>query len=326
MSEVTHREVETNGIRMHIAESGAGPLVLLCHGFPESWYSWRYQLKALADAGFHAVAPDMRGYGKTQCPEEIDQYTLLHLVGDIVGLLDALGAETAVIVGHDWGAPVAWHAALLRPDRFRGVVGLSVPYVPRRPARPTSMMPQTEDALFYQLYFQSPGIAEAELERDVRLSIRSLVYSASGDAPRWKDGAAAAGEVGMVPRRGGFLSYLTNPVSLPDWLTEADVNFYVGEFIRTGFRGGLNWYRNIDRNWELLAPMAGACVTVPALYIAGDRDLVLGFRGMDQIIANLSKSVPQLRGTLLLPGCGHWTQQERAEEVDEVLIDFLRRL
>ena len=326
MNEVTHREVEANGIRMHIAESGAGPLVVLCHGFPESWYSWRHQLQALARGGFQAVAPDMRGYGQTQRPEEIDQYTLLHLVGDVVGLLDALGAETAVIVGHDWGAPVAWHAALLRPDRFRAVVGLSVPFVPRRPARPTSMMPQTEDALFYQLYFQSPGIAEAELERDVRLSIRSLLYSASGDAPRREDGARNGSEVGLVPRRGGFLSRLMNPESLPDWLTEADVDFYVSEFTRTGFRGGLNWYRNLDRNWELLAPMAGACVTVPALYIAGERDLVLGFRGMDQIIANLSRFVPQLQGTLLLPGCGHWTQQEKAHEVNQAVLEFVRRL
>lgn len=326
MNDVRHGEVETNGIRMHIAESGVGRLVVLCHGFPESWYSWRHQLHGVAEAGFHAVAPDMRGYGQTQRPEEIDQYTLLHLVGDIIGLLDTLGAETAVIVGHDWGAPVAWHAALLRPDRFRGVVGLSVPFVPRRPARPTSMMPQTQDAVFYQLYFQSPGIAEAELERDVRQSIRTLLYSASGDAPHWKNGAAAAADVGMVPRRGGFLSRMMNPTSLPHWLTEGDADFYVGEFARTGFQGALNWYRNIDRNWELLAPMAGARVTVPALYIAGDRDLVLAFRGMDQVIANLSKFVPQLRGTVLLPGCGHWTQQERAEEVTEAIVNFVRRL
>jgi pimeloyl-ACP methyl ester carboxylesterase len=326
MTEIKHRVVETNGIRMHIAESGAGPLVLLCHGFPESWYSWRHQLHALAEAGFHAVAPDMRGYGQTQRPEEIHQYTLLHLVGDIVGLLDTLGSETAVIVGHDWGAPVAWYAALLRPDRFRGVIGLSVPFIPRRPVRPTSIMPQTEDALFYQLYFQSPGIAEAEFERDVRLSIRSLLYSASGDAPRRDGSAVGNGEVGMVPRRGGFLSRLINPAALPPWLKEADVDFYVSEFTRTGFRGGLNWYRNIDQNWELLAPVSGLRVTVPALYIAGDRDLVLAFRGMDQIIANLSNFVPQLQGTLLLPGCGHWTQQERAQEVNQALIDFVRRL
>jgi len=326
MNEVTHRVVETNGIRMYVAESGTGPLVLLCHGFPESWYSWRHQLHALAEAGFHAVAPDMRGYGQTDRPEQIDQYTLLHLVGDMVGLLDALGSETAVIVGHDWGAPVAWHAALFRPDRFRGVIGLSVPFIPRRPARPTSVMPQTEDALFYHLYFQSPGTAEAEFEQDVSRSIRSLVYSASGDAPRRDSSEAGDSEVGMVPRRGGFLSRLINPQALPPWLKEADANFYVGEFQRTGFRGGLNWYRNIDRNWELLAPFSGARVSVPALYIAGDRDLVLAFRGMDQIIANLPKFVPQLRGTLLLPGCGHWTQQERAQEVNEAVLDFVRRL
>ncbi len=326
MSEIKHRTVETNGIRMHIAESGAGPLVLLCHGFPESWYSWRHQLHALAEAGFHAVAPDMRGYGQTDRPEQIDQYTLLHLVGDMVGLLDTLGSETAVIVGHDWGAPVAWYAALLRPDRFRGVIGLSVPFIPRRPARPTSIMPQTEDALFYQLYFQSPGTAEAEFERDVSRSIRSLVYSASGDAPRRHSSAAGDSEVGMVSRRGGFLSRLINPQALPPWLKEADANFYVGEFQRTGFRGGLNWYRNIDRNWELLAPFSAARVSVPALYIAGDRDLVLAFRGMDQIIANLPKFVPQLRGTLLLPGCGHWTQQERAQEVNQAVLDFVGRL
>jgi epoxide hydrolase A/B len=326
VNEIKHRTVETNGIRMHVAESGTGPLVLLCHGFPESWYSWRHQLHALAEAGFHAVAPDMRGYGQTDRPEQIDQYTLLHLVGDMVGLLDTLGSETAVIVGHDWGAPVAWHAALLRPDRFRGVIGLSVPFIPRRPARPTSLMPQTEDALFYQLYFQSPGTAEAEFEQDVSRTIRSLLYSASGDAAGRDSSAAGGREVGMVPRRGGFLSRMINPEVLPPWLKEADAKFYVGEFQRTGFRGGLNWYRNIDRNWELLAPFSGARVSVPALYIAGDHDLVLAFRGMDQVIANLSKFVPQLRGTLLLPGCGHWTQQERAQEVNQAVLDFVRRL
>jgi pimeloyl-ACP methyl ester carboxylesterase len=326
MNYVKHRVVEANGIRIHIAEAGAGPLVVLCHGFPESWYSWRHQLDALAKAGFHAVAPDMRGYGQTERPEQIDQYTLLHLVGDVVGLLDTLSAETAVIVGHDWGAPVAWHAALLRPDRFRGVIGLSVPFIPRLPFRPTSIMPQTNEALFYQLYFQSPGTAEAELERDVRRTIRSLLYSASGDAPERENSAVAGDHVGMVPRAGGLLSGMTNPDALPPWLTDEDVNFYVGEFTRTGFRGGLNWYRNIDRNWELLAATAGARVAVPALYIAGNRDLVLSFRGMQQIIASLSESVPQLRGTLVLPGCGHWTQQERAQQVNDAMVDFLRGL
>src|SRR2546422_4146743 len=175
MTQVQQRIVETNGIRMHIAEQGAGPLVVLCHGFPESWYSWRHQLPALAAAGFHAVAPDMRGYGWTDGPDAIDQYTLLHLVGDMVGLLDALGAESAVIAGHDWGAPVAWHAALLRPDRVRAVIGLSVPFRPRGSVRPTTVMSQTDDAVFYQLYFQTPGVAEAEFERDVRSTFRHLL-------------------------------------------------------------------------------------------------------------------------------------------------------
>ena len=323
MSEVKHRIVETNGIHMHLAEQGTGPLVVLCHGFPESWYSWRYQLGALAEAGFHAVAPDMRGYGQTDRPEEVEKYT--HLVGDMVGLLDALRGESAVIIGHDWGAPVAWHAALLRPDRFRGVVGLSVPFRPRGQVRPTTMMPQNDDAIFYQLYFQNPGVAEAEFERDPRITVRALLYSLSGDAPRREDRASAE-SVSMVPRQGGFLTRLLNPATLPPWLTEADVDVYAAEFARTGLRGGLNWYRNIDRNWEILAPFAGARVTVPALYMAGDRDPVVSFRGMDQLIPNLAKFVPRLRGTNMLPGCGHWTQQERPDEVNAAIIEFLRSL
>jgi pimeloyl-ACP methyl ester carboxylesterase len=319
MTGIEHRTVEANGIRMHIAEQGAGPLVVLCHGFPESWYSWRHQLAALAEAGFHAVAPDMRGYGQTEAPEAIEQYTMLHLVGDMVGLLDALDAKSAVIAGHDWGAPVAWHAALLRPDRFRAVIGLSVPFRPRTPVRPTTAMPQTDDAVFYQLYFQAPGAAEAELERDVRATMRRLAYSGSGDAPR-RDAIA------MVPRGGGVLDHTIDPETLPPWLTAEDIEFYAREFARAGFRGGLNWYRNIDRNWELLAPYAGAQVTVPALYVAGDRDLVVAFRGMDQLIPNLSRFVPNLRRTLMLPGCGHWTQQERPREVNAALVEFLKSL
>lgn len=182
MSGLTCRMVETNGIRMHAAEAGDGPLVVLCHGFPELGYSWRHQLPALAEAGFHAVAPDMRGYGQTDRPQAVDQYTLLHLVGDMVGLLDALGEGPAVIAGHDWGAPLAWLAALLRPDRFRAVVALSGPFSPRGLSRPTTVMPQTKDALFYQLYFQTPGIAEQEFERDVRLTLRNILYSLSGDS------------------------------------------------------------------------------------------------------------------------------------------------
>ncbi len=321
-SVVSHRMVETNGISLHIAEQGEGPAVLLCHGFPESWYSWRHQLSALAAAGFHAVAPDMRGYGRSDQPQPVEQYTLLHLVGDMVGLLDALGIEQATIAGHDWGAAVAWHAALLRPDRFRAVVALSVPHRPRPPAVPTSLMPQRDDAVFYQLYFQTPGVAEAEFGRDVRGTLAKILYGISGDAPRQPGG----GEIAMVPREGGFLSRMPVPDTLPPWLSEADLDFYAGEFARSGFRGGLNWYRNIDRNWELLAPFANAKITVPALYMAGDRDLVVGFRNADKVIANLATYVPKLRDTVMLAGCGHWTQQERPAEVSAAMIDFLRQL
>ena len=187
-------------------------------------------------------------------------------------------------------------------------------------------MPKTDDAFFYQLYFQSPGVAEAEFESDPKVAIRSLLYSASGDAPRAPAGATAAAPVGMVPRSGGFLTHLPNPASLPPWLTEADIDYYSGEFARTGFRGGLNWYRNVDRNWELLAPFAGLPVTPPALYVAGDRDLVVSFPGMDALLANLRRFVPQLQEAIMLPGCGHWTQQERPSEVNAAMIKFLREL
>ena len=322
-AEVSHRTVTANGIKLHLAEQGEGPLVVLCHGFPESWYSWRHQLAALSAAGFRVVAPDMRGYGGSDRPDAIDQYTLLHLVGDMVGLLDALGADQAVVAGHDWGAPVAWHAALLRPDRFRAIIGLSVPFRPRGAVPPTSVMPRRDDADFYQLYFQKPGLAEAELERDPRETIVKLLFAASGDVPRRGNGH---GDVGMVPHTGGFLTNMPSPAALPGWLTEADVDFYAAEFARTGFRGGLNWYRNIDRNWELLAPFAGAKVGVPALYMAGDRDLVVAFRGMDKLIPNLKNFVPKLHKTMILPGCGHWTQQERAPEVSAAMIEFIRQL
>ena len=318
---IEHRTLQTNGIRMHVAEQGSGPLVLLCHGFPESWYSYRHQLPALAAAGYRAVAPDMRGYGDTERPESVDQYTLLHLVGDMVGLLDALGEQNAVIVGHDWGAPVAWHSALLRPDRFRGVVGLSVPFGTPGAQRPTLTMPRTDDALFYQLYFQTPGLAEAELERDPREVIRRLLVSLSGDAPR-----GSASFDGMVPSQRGLIASLPEAPLLPEWLNEADLSTYAAQFGRTGFSGGLNWYRNIDRNWELLAPLRGKTIDVPALYVAGERDLVVRLPGVDRAIGQLPLRVPQLRQTVMLAGCGHWTQQERPREVNAALLGFLGSL
>ena len=327
MNKIKHSLIKSNGIQMHIAEQGTGPLVLLCHGFPESWYSWRHQLKALAEAGYRVVAPDMRGYGQTDQPQAIDQYSLFHLVGDMVGILDALEEPTAIIAGHDWGGPVAWHSALLRPDRFRAVIGLSVPFRSRGPVKPTSMMPQTDEKIFYQLYFQNEGIAESEFGRDPLTTLRRLLFGASADVPLGAGGAwEGASNTGMVNRSLGMLEDIQEPVKLPQWLGKEDLEFYANEFKRTGFRGGLNWYRNIDRNWEFLAPYAGAKVTVPALYISGDKDIVPKFPGSQQVIANMPIAVPKLTKHLILKDCGHWTQQERATEVNAAMIDFIKNL
>lgn len=321
MPDVTHRMIETNGIRLHVAGQGEGPLIILCHGFPECWYSWRHQLAALAKAGFRAVAPDLRGYGRSDRPEEVEKYTILHDIGDIVGLVDALGARQAVIAGHDIGATIAWQAAVLRPDRFRAVIALSVPFRPRGfggSVPPTTLMPRSEDAVFYQLFLQTPE-AEAALGRDLRRTFRSLLYSLSGDRPPSAGGGFAA--AGMVPRKGASL---TDPASLPTWVTESDIDVYVAEFTRSGFLGPLAWWRNIDRSWELLAPFAGAAVSIPALYIAGERDFVVAVN--TQSIAKQSAMVPKLRPPVMLPGCGHWTEQERAPEVSAAMINFLRSL
>ena len=320
MPEVTHRMIETNGIRLHVAEQGEGPLVILCHGFPECWYSWRHQLGALAKAGFRAVAPDLRGYGRSDRPEEVEKYTILHDIGDVVGLDDALGPKQAVIAGHDVGAAIAWQAALLRPDRFRAVIALSPPFRSRGfgdQGPPTTLMPQTENAVFYQLFFQNPA-AEAGLGRDLRRTFRSQFYALSGDRPPSAAGGFAAG---MMPRKGALLA---DPASLPAWITESDIDVYVAEYARSGFRGSLAWWRNIDRSWELMAPFAGAAVTVPALYMAGEQDFVAAVFSQD--IAKQSALVPKLRPPIMLPGCGNWTQQERAPEVSAAIIDFLRSL
>jgi pimeloyl-ACP methyl ester carboxylesterase len=304
---------------MHIAEAGTGPLVLLLHGFPECWYSWRHQLTALARAGYHAVAPDQRGYGRTGGPAEADQYTMLHLTGDVIGLMDALGEETAVVAGHDWGAPVAWNTALLRPDRVSGVIGLSVPYLPRGSSPPVETLRAVYTDGFYICYFQRPGVADAELSRDPRATFRRLLYAASGDGP-------GRGGIPVVPAGGGFLDICPEPQVLPGWLTEDDIDVFVAEFALSGFTGPLNWYRNLDLSWELMAAWKHAHVTVPALYLAGDRDLVVSFSGGQPMLAGLREVVPRLTEARLLPGCGHWTQQERPQEVSDAMIGFMAGL
>jgi pimeloyl-ACP methyl ester carboxylesterase len=270
----------------------------------------------LAEAGYHVVAPDQRGYGQTDRPAKWERYTQLHLVGDVIGLLDALDAAQAVVVGHDWGAPVAWHTALLRPDRVRGVAGLSIPYTPRGQVSGLTVLRSALGDGFYMQYFQALGVADAELARDARTSLRKFLYSASGDRP------LPAGDPPpmVVPAGQGILDILLDPETLPAWLTEADLDYYTAEFERTGFTGGLNWYRTLDLSWELLAAWQDALILPPALYIAGDRD------GARRGFQRLPAVAPNLRNSILLPGCGHWTQQERPTEVNAALIEFLQGL
>ncbi len=326
MPALTHRLIQANGLAMQLAEQGEGPLVLLCHGFPETSYAWRHQLPALAAAGFHAVAPDLRGYGGTARPAGTDQYNLLQLVGDLVGLLDALAVEQAVVVGNDWGATVAWHAALLRPDRFRAVVALSVPMMGQPPVAPTTLFPQTSDALLYTLYFQKPGVAEAELEQQVRLSLRKIYWAAAGEVGPRQPGDDTPNPFGMVSRQQGLLAPLPDPATLPAWLTEADLDVYTDAFTASGFAGGLNYYRNLDRNRELLLAFQGLQVQVPALFLIGQRDVGLSIPGMREIIADMPRLVPHLRPTIELADAGHWLQQERPTEVNAALLDFLYSL
>ncbi|MGX1369309.1 pimeloyl-ACP methyl ester carboxylesterase [Streptomyces canus] len=319
---VEHRTVDVNGIRLHIAEEGEGPLVVLLHGFPESWHSWRHQFGPLAAAGFRVVAPDQRGYGDSDHPEDVSAYSILHLVGDVVGLVHALGEESAFVVGHDWGAPVAWHTALLRPDVVRGVAGLSVPPPFRGERPPLQTMQERFGGRFYWNYFNLPGVADAEFGADPRSALRRLLVGASGDG----EGAGRPEQALVSDPDRGWLADMPDPGTLPAWLTEADLDTLAAGYAK-GFTGALNWYRNLDRNWELTAPWHGARVTSPALYLYGDRDLVPAFPGTAELIEQLPRLMPNLvRDPVVLPGCGHWTQQERPDEVNAALVEFLTGL
>lgn len=324
-----HGSVAANGIEIHYEAIGEGPMVVFCHGWPESWYSWRHQLPAVATAGFRAVALHMRGYGDTTAPNDIDKYMITDLIGDVVGVVRGLGQDQAVVVGHDWGAPVAWFSALTRPDVFRAVACLSVPFLP-----PTGELPDGitvsdfmrltagEGRQYYRLFFQEPGVAEADLQRDVRRSMLGVLYTVSGDA-------VANGDLdepydGHFPTGTTFSESFVFPDQLPAWLTEADLQFYVDEITRTGFRGGLNWYRNIDRLPGCLAPWAGATLDQPALYLGGSTDLIAG--NNPGAIEAMRASLTDLRRCELLAGAGHWLQQERPDVVNAALVEFLQGL
>ncbi|MEV0613094.1 alpha/beta hydrolase [Nonomuraea sp. NPDC050404] len=311
---VTHRLVEVPGGRIHVAEQGSGPLVLLVHGFPESWYSWRHQLPAIAAAGFRAAAIDVRGYGRSSAPARTEDYRMLAHVADNAAVVRALGERSAVIVGHDWGAPIAANSALLRPDLFRAVGQLSVPYAARGPHRPTdafAAMGGGEE--FYVSYFQRPGRAEAEIEPDVRGWLAGLYTALS-----------AQGQGAFFVPAGGRLRDRFPVGALPSWLTESDLDVYAAEFERTGLTGALNRYRNMDRDWEDLAAWDGVPITQPALFIGGALDASTTW--MAGAIKEFPHTMPGISGVHILDGCGHWVQQERPDETSHLLIDWLRRL
>jgi pimeloyl-ACP methyl ester carboxylesterase len=313
--------VNTGSLKIRVAMEGAGPLVLMVHGFPESWYSWRHQLEPVAQAGFTAAAIDVRGYGGSDKPRAIEAYAMECLAGDVAGLIDALSPDApAVIIGHDWGAPIVWNTALIHPGKVRAVAGLSVPYVgvPRRSFREIyEELFINRGRYFYQHYFQAEGEAEAELEADVRGALRRIYYALSGDAPAasWTAGKAVGDSV---------LKGLTDPDPFPAWLTPADIDYFTGEFERSGFRGPLNRYRNHDRDFEYLQRFRGSKIEQPALFMGGERDMVLSMLGRTDLVAMMKAELPDLRGAEVLPGCGHWIQQERPAEVNARLLTWLK--
>jgi epoxide hydrolase A/B len=309
------RTVAVNGIELFLREQGEGPLVLLCHGWPELSHSWRHQIGPIAAAGFHVVAPDMRGFGRSSAPAEVSAYSIFDTVGDMVALVAALGETRAIVIGHDWGAPVAWHAALFRPDIFTAVAGLSVPPPFRGHGRPLQMLRDNGITNFYWQYFQTPGVAEAEFERDVALTMRSVLAGR-----RLPDPGAA-----MFVREGkGLLDNISTDLPLPAWLGEDDLAVFVESYKVTGFRGGLNWYRNIDRNWELTTPWQDAQIRQPSLFIAGSKDPVItGLIGAKRV-NELERVLPNLKRRLIIEDAGHWIQQERPDEVNAALIAFIK--
>lgn len=315
-----HRLVPSPAGRIHLVEQGTGPLVLLVHGFPESWYSWRHQLPALAAAGYRAVAIDVRGYGRSSRPEALTAYRILELVEDNVAVVKDLGEESAIVVGHDWGANIAAVSALVRPDVFRAVGLLSVPYAPRGGPRPSEIFAQLGgDEEFYVSYFQEPGRAEAEIEPDVRGWLAGLYAALSADTMP----APGAPDPHFVSPGGAQRDRFPTG-RLPHWLDEHDLDLYAGEFERTGMTGALNRYRNMDRDWEDLADHDGAPITQPSLFIGGGRDASTTW--LADAIAAYPTTLPGLLSSHLLDDCGHWIQQERPEDVNRILIDWLTRV
>jgi pimeloyl-ACP methyl ester carboxylesterase len=310
-----------NGVELQVTSAGdpSGPCVILSHGFPESAYSWRHQIPVLADAGYHVLAPDQRGYGFSSAPKDVSAYGIQHLTGDLVALLDATGHDDAVFVGHDWGAMVVWEAARLHAERVSAVVGVSVPFTPW-PARPTDIMKAMwTDRFFYILYFQQVGPPEKELEADVRRTMHNILWGASGEMYKGMPSE-------FPPMEGtGFLDMFTDiPERLPDWLTQADLDHYVKQFENSGFFGPVSWYRNLDANYEIIKDLSPDLVTMPSYFIGGEKDGVIA--GRPEYVDGMNGLLPNYRGKTMIPGAGHWTQQEAPEAFNTALLGFLATL
>ncbi len=312
---IEHHHIELEGIRCHYALAGSGPLVVLVHGFPELWYSWREQLSALAAAGFRAVAPDLRGFGESSVPERVEDYSLLEHGADIQGLIAALGEQRAVLVGHDWGANLVWLMALRYPQLVRAVVALSVPFYPE-PRDPSAIKAFASGHFNFMQYFQRPGAVEAEFERDPRGFLRRFFYGLSGDAPRGTVEHLFQEKPANATLMDGFPA---PPAELP-WLRERDLDRYVSAFERTGLSGALGFYRNLERDYPALKEIYRHRLEQPVLFLGGAEEPTLRFGSLDP----MRRSLPNLRQAIVLPGCGHWVQQERAAAVNEALVAFLK--
>lgn len=312
---VSHRLLDVEGTTLHVAEAGEGPTVLLLHGFPELWYSWRHQLPALAAAGYHAVAPDLRGYGESSRPEPVDDYAMMSMVGDVTGLLDTLGEETAGVVGHDWGANIAWTLVQLHPERVSSLAALSVPLQPRPSVPPTQILRGMGEQRFnWALYFQEPGVAEAEMQADARRTLRLIFSALSGDTPT----GLAERLLTRLPPRSSLLDPIPEPGQLPAWLSSDDLDVFTAAFVHTGFTSALNRYRNLDRDWADLADVGTRPIERPVLFLGGEADVatrLLDHQYMEQAVPDLAR--------VILPGCGHWVQQEQPQQVNNELAAFL---
>jgi pimeloyl-ACP methyl ester carboxylesterase len=312
--------VENGPIHLNVAVAGQGPLILCVHGFPELWYSWRHQIAHFSERGYRVAAVDVRGYGGSSKPHEIAAYSIRNLASDVAAVIDQLGGGTTILFGHDWGAPIAWNTALLFPEKVTAVAGFSVPYIPQGPTSFLDMAKAIyKDRFFYQLYFQKEGVAEAEFEADIPTGLRKAYFAISGSAPlnKWLE---------HKPADAKLLDGMIDPQPFPDWMSDKDLQVYVDAFRAGGFRGPLNRYRAQNIDVEELAEVAGRPVTQPSFFVAGARDAVRAFiPGMD-LYENPGMACTDFRGSVILPGIGHWVQQEAPTETNAALEGFLKGL